>query len=415
MEACTRRTEAPTGGRGKALLDGSRLIAESFAQAGADAYIGYPITPASLIYSYASRRFPATLPAPDEITALQWMAGLSAAGKLPVSATSFPGLALMVESINMVTMMELPMVIVLVQRLGPSTGTATAGAQDDLRFLRGIISGGYPIPVFCIADIDDCWILPPIALQTAVDLRTPVVLLTSKEMVMTQRSFDLNRLGEIRPVDHKFYDGATPYRPYEAETEAPPFLPIGDSRHQVRMTASTHDQDGLLQHSTDDALDNTRRLPTKIEAGTPSLYYLEERGRTASSTKSNIGPPTADALIVTYGITSGAAREAVHILDREGLAVSLLISRTLLPIPAAYYTILDRYRGLSGSTQAPIPVIFVEENLQGQFASMLFGERLPEDVHVVGDIGHMVSPEEIVRMVRLSPALGRSAGRSANA
>jgi 2-oxoglutarate ferredoxin oxidoreductase subunit alpha len=376
-------------------LDGSRLIAESCARAGADAYIGYPITPASLIYRYASRRFPTVLPAPDEITALQWMAGLSAAGKLPVSATSFPGLALMVESINMAAMMELSMLIVLVQRLGPSTGTATAGAQDDLRFLQGIISGGYPIPVFCIADIDDCWILPPVALQTAVDLRTPTVLLTSKEMVMTQRSFDcspahLNRLGEIKPVRRSFYQGDRPYRPYgvEGRAEAPPFLPIGDDDHQVRLTASTHDRDGLLQHSTEEALENTRRLPAKVKAGTPTLYHLEEAGDGRSP----------EALIVTYGITSGAAREAVRVLDKGGVcgpphAVSLLVARTLLPIPDAYYEIVDRYR-LAG-----VPVVFAEENLQGQFVSMLFGQRRPEGVRFVGDIGHMIGPDDIVREV----------------
>jgi len=369
-------------------LDGSRLIAESCARAGADAYIGYPITPASLIYSYASRRFPATLPAPDEITALQWMSGLSAAGKLPVTATSFPGLALMVESINMATMMELPMLIVLVQRLGPSTGTATAGAQDDLRFLHGIISGGYPIPVFCIADIDDCWSLPPVALQTAVDLRTPVVLLTSKEMVMTERSYDLGRLGEIEPVDRPVYDGPAPYRPYGAtDAEAPPFLPIGSDQHQVRMTASTHNQEGILQHSSLEALDNTRRLPAKMEAGTPALYHLEEAKGLGDGAH-------ADALIVTYGISSGAAREAARILAEQGRAVSLLVARTLVPVPHAYYQILDRYR------RADTPVIFVEENLQGQFASILFGERRPEGVGVVADIGHMIRPDDIVREVR---------------
>jgi 2-oxoglutarate ferredoxin oxidoreductase subunit alpha len=306
------------------------------------------------------------------------MAGLAAAGKLPVSATSFPGLALMTESVNMAAMMELPMVIVLVQRLGPSTGTATAGAQDDVRFLYGMISGGYPMPVFCAADMDDCWSLPPVALQTAVDLRTPVILLTSKEMVMTERSFDMNRLGEIRPVNRPAYADGAPYRPYDAEPAGTPaFLPVGDARHQVRLTASTHDQAGLLRHSTDEALDNTRRLPDKVRTGTPPLYHLEEA-------------EDASALIVTYGITSGAAREAIRILKADGVGVSLLVARTLIPVLGAYYRILDRYldRGL--------PVIFAEENLQGQFAAMLFGERLPERVRFVGDIGHMVTPEAIV-------------------
>jgi 2-oxoglutarate ferredoxin oxidoreductase subunit alpha len=188
-----------------------------------------------------------------------------------------------------------------------------------------------------------------------------------------------------------------PYRPYAADNaEAPSFLPLGDERHQVRMTASTHDQDGLLQHSTDDALNNTRRLPAKVRAGTPPLYALEEAN-------DGVDP---QALIVTYGITAGAAREAVRILDRKGMPVSLLIAKTLLPIPDAYYRILDRYLGqvVQGSSpeeaRSLARVVFAEENVQGQFATMLFGERHPEGVRVVGDIGHMISPEDIVREVR---------------
>lgn len=366
-----------------ALIDGSRLIAESLVRAGADAYVGYPITPASLVYGYASRRFPVLLPAPDEITALQWMAGLSAAGHRPVSATSFPGLALMVESINMAYMMELPMVIVLVQRMGPSTGTATAGAQGDLQLLNGLISGGYPLPVFCIASMEDCWQLPPVALRTAVELRTPVVLLTSKEMVMTERSFDLAQLAEIEPLPgHAAHPTDEPYRPYAAEAEqAPPFLPIGDGQHQVRLTASTHDTQGLLRHSTDEALANTRRLWAKVEANTPALYDLDEQEE-------------AQTLVMTYGITAGAAREAVDALRRDGQPVSLLIARTLLPLPDVYYEILDRYR------RPRRRVVVAEENVRGQLAALLYGRRLPEHVHVVSRIGHMVEPEEIIQAVR---------------
>jgi 2-oxoglutarate ferredoxin oxidoreductase subunit alpha len=360
-----------------ALIDGSRLIAESCARAGADVYVGYPITPASLIYAYASQRFPAVLPAPDEITTLQWMAGLAAAGHLPVTATSFPGFALMVESVNMAYMMELPMLIVIVQRMGPSTGTATAGAQGDLFTLQGTISGGYPMPVFGVADMDDCWRLTPVALRTAVDLRTPVVLLTSKEMAMTERSFDLGQLAEIEPIQQTFYDDSAPYRPYAAgDSMAPPFLPVGDSRHQVRLIASTHDTQGLLRHSTDEALANTRRLQEKVEAKTPVLYDLDEQ-------------EGAETLVLTYGITSGAAREAAAALRAEGKAVSLLVAQTLLPIPDVYYEILDRYPR----------VVVAEENLQGQLAQLLFGRQLPGNVRVVGSIGRMIKPDQIAQEV----------------
>lgn len=359
------------------LLDGSRLIVEALARAGADAYVGYPITPASLIYTYSSRRLPAVLPAPDEITTLQWMAGLSAAGHLPVTATSFPGFALMVESINMAYMMELPMLVILVQRLGPATGTATAGAQGDLFLLHGLISGGYPLPVLCIADLDDCWRLPPVALQTAVELRTPVVLLTSKEMVMTERSFDLTRLAEVKPIARTFYDGPAPYRPYAADDGlTPPFLPVANDRCQVRLNASTHDTRGVIQHAPPEALANTRRLQAKVEAGTPVLYHLDEQ-------------PGAETLVVTYDVTTGAAREAVATLRAQGTPVSLLVAQTLLPIPPVYYDILDRYAR----------VVVAEENLQGQLARLLFGQRLPAHVRGVGDIGRMIRPDEIIQEV----------------
>jgi len=361
----------------RVLLDGSRLIVEACVQAGADVYVGYPITPANLIFSYASQRFPIALPAPDEITALQWMAGLSAAGFLPVTATSFPGFALMVESINMAYMMELPMLIILVQRLGPSTGTATVGAQGDVLLLDGLISGGYPLPVFCPADLEDCWRLPPIALQTAVDLRTPVVLLSSKEMVMTQHSFDLSRLSPIEPIRRSFYQGSAPYRAYDpGDGLVPPFLPVGNERHPVRLNASTHDRSGILRSADEEAIANTRRLGEKIEALTPVLYELDEQegGR---------------ALIVSYDITSGAAREAAAILRAQGVPVSLLLIRTLLPIPAIYYEVLARYPR----------VVIAEENTQGQLARLLFGWRTPDHVRRVGAVGRMVRPEEIVREV----------------
>lgn len=361
------------------LVDGSRLIAESLARAGADAFVGYPITPASWIYQYASRRFPVALAAPDEITTLQWMSGLAAAGHLPVTSTSFPGLALMVESINMAYMMELPMVVVLVQRLGPATGTATAGAQGDVQLAASLISGGYPLPVFCISDFRDCWELPPVALQTAASARTPVILLTSKEMVMTQRDFDLASLPPVPPVERDFFQGPGPYQPYLASQNAPvpPFLPVGQGQHQVRLTASTHDCRGIIQHTSPEAMANTKRLQAKVETLTPAVYELDEQ-------------EGAQVLVVAYDVTAEAARDAVAFLRGNGVAVSLFVPKTLWPVPEAYFPILERYPRL----------VFAEENLQGQWARLLFGQRLPERVRTVTAVGTMIPPSAIVREVK---------------
>lgn len=361
------------------LIDSSRLITESLVRAGADLFIGYPITPANLLYAYAARRFPLFLSAPDEITTLQWMTGFAATGKLPITATSFPGYALMLESINMAYMMELPMVIILVQRLGPATGTATCGAQGDIALLNGMISGGFAIPVMSLSDSQDCWEIPAKALAMASALRTPVILFTSKEEVMTLYSYDISLLPEINPVDRNLYQGNGSYRTYEADdTLIPRFLPVGNAQHQVRFTASTHDEEGNLQGTSKAGLDNSVRIHRKImqNIGDYTYYHLDEE-------------EGANTLIVSFGITSRAAMEAVSRLRETGRAVSHLTARTLLPVPPVYYEIAARYDR----------VIFCEENLTGQYRQIMYGFQSPTTIAGVNSFGKMIDPSEIVREV----------------
>lgn len=360
------------------LIDGSRLIIESLSRSGADAFIGYPITPANLLYYYAGKRMDLMLAAPDEITTLQWMSGLAATGKLPVTATSFPGFALMLESVNMAYMMELPMVIVLVQRLGPATGTATCGAQGDLLLLRGMISGGHPIPVLAPSSYEDCWTLPAKATEIAVKLRTPVILLTSKEEVMTQKSFDISRLSEIAPVKRSFYDSACTYKSYKPDGLVPAFLPAGNDMHQVRLNASTHDQTGILQHSSPEALDNTRRLEEKVSVGMShyTFYdYDEQEG--------------AEKLIVAYGISAQASREAVNTIRSGGGKASLLIPKTILPLPEEIKQIIDSYKW----------VLIAEESMNNQFGDILYGRHIPDHVRFTGSLGKMITPDQIIQEV----------------
>ena len=359
------------------LVDGSRIVIEAMARAGADAFIGYPVTPANLLYQYAGKRFPFMLSATDEITVLQWMSGLSACGRIPVTATSFPGLALMVESINMAFMMELPMVIILVQRLGPATGTATCGAQGDIALTGSLISGGHRLPVVCPSDFVDCWKLGALAVTLAAGLRSPVLFLTSREMMMTVRSFNIGQLDEIIPVKRSFYDGYGPYEPYSpAGNGIPAFLPVTSRRWQVRLNASTHDEKGILQHSTPGALENTRRLEQKAISSLPeyTFFDLDEQDK-------------AGTIIMSYGVSAAAAKDAAASIRESGKKVSLLIAKTLFPVPAIYYDIIERYE----------KVVVVEENINAQYARILYGDRLPEKIKVTGSLGTMVGKDEIIQ------------------
>ena len=361
-------------------LDGSRLIIEAMARAGVGAYIGYPITPVNWLFAGAKQRIPIALEAPDEITALQWSAGFSSSGVFPVTASAFPGFALMIESINMSFMMELPMVIILAQRLGPSTGSATTGGQGDLLLLRGCISGGYPIPVFCPSNLNDCWELAAASVHTAVNLRTPVVLLTSKEMVMTNQNMDISGLKEVQRAERHMYDGNGKYKTYGINGNlTPPFLPMGNDVHQVRLNASTHDMEGITQKNSPEALGNTERLKNKMESSIDDYtYYDHDRD------------DLSDTVILTYGITAEASREAVDQLRENGEPVSLLVMKTLLPVPTRIYELLAAYEH----------IVVVEENIVGLLRELLYGNRRHDRIHGVNKIGNMITPQEIAEGVR---------------
>jgi 2-oxoglutarate ferredoxin oxidoreductase subunit alpha len=275
--------------------------------------------------------------------------------------------------------MELPMVIILVQRLGPATGTATAGAMGDLSVVNGTISGGFNLPTFAISNMNDCWDLPPRAIETAVKLRTPVVLLTSKEMIMTISSFDMSALENPDKKKMKMYEGTEPYFPYRPDNDGiPPFLPLIQNKHQVRLTASTHDMKGILQNSSPEAINNTKRLHNKIinHIDTYTFYETDEQ-------------PGAETLIVSWDVASLAAHEAVIALRSRGEKVSLLIAKTILPVPEIYIDIISRYR----------KVVIAEENLDGQLRQILFGKAGRKGVTGINGIAKMISPEAIITEV----------------
>lgn len=358
------------------------IITEACVQSGADVFIGYPITPSNRFYQYANNRFPLFLAGPDEITVMQWMAGISTTGKFPVTSTAFPGFALMVEGFNMAYAMELPMLLILTQRLGPSTGSATTGAQGDLGVLNGAISGGYPVPVFCPSGLEDGWWLAKKAMKTARDLRTPVVLLTSKEMIMTNKSFDLSKLQALDPI-HKGYDEREIEEPFlsyrSGEKLVPPYVPVGNDAYKVRFNASTHDDEGLIRKNSPESLANTKRLKEKIEKRIDEYTFFDLDEEIGSKD-----------LIVTYGISTEAARDAVFNLRKEGNKVSLLVVQTLLPVAPKLFEIMDAYDRIH----------IVEENLNGIYKEILFGKANHPNIRGVNKIGNMISPSEIIKSIK---------------
>src|SRR5512145_1626816 len=164
------------------LTDGATAIVRGALAAGCDFFAGYPITPASQILMLMMRELPkaggVAIQGEDEIASIGMCIGATLAGARAMTATSGPGMSLYSESIGLAIMGEVPLVIVDVQRLGPSTGGATTVSQGDIQFLRWGTSGGYPVIVLSPTSVAECYNLTRTAFDLAERFRIPVFLAT---------------------------------------------------------------------------------------------------------------------------------------------------------------------------------------------------------------------------------------------
>jgi 2-oxoglutarate ferredoxin oxidoreductase subunit alpha len=343
-------------------LDGNETAVLGALRAGCTFFAGYPITPATSIFTRITELLPrrggTALVAEDEIAALGMCIGASMSGRKVMTATSGPGFALMLEGLGLAVMAQVPLVVVVVQRQGPSTGSATKEAAGDVMTARWGLSGGLPLVTLCPDSIESCYRLTGEAFNIAERYRTPVVLLTSKELAMTRFRCDLESASFPSPEDRKVFEGPGPFRPYAVEgpTDIPDFLPVGHPEHLVRFTTSTHDAEGRITDLWGAIGDMVEQLEKKIPAGAADLTFSETDG--------DDGAPT---LVLSYGMTSRAARVAVARARGKGARVRHLVLQTLWPAPE------DLIREASDGAER---VVVPEQNL-GQYATEV--ERILKD------------------------------------
>ncbi len=361
------------------------MIARAAVDAGIRFFAGYPITPASYIYHEMIRLLDqvggVAVGASDEISALSYCVGASLRGIPAMTATAAPGFSLMVETLGYALMTETPLLLVIAQRLGPATGAATASAQGDLLFAAFANSGAYPVPIFAPTSVHDAYAITQHAVRTAEQLRTPVILLTEKETVMSTETVLPQELQGPGPARRPWFQGTEPYQTYGFQqlSDVPPFAPVG-GRVKVRVTGSAHDREGFLKKDDPEVLETLRHLYEKVVAPLPEYFFHEAAG-----------PETAPITVVSYGVTTRAARLAVQRALSQGISVNLRILKTLWPLsPKVLKPLMVHTRHL----------IVAEENLWGELA-LLLQAYLPElGIHRVTAIGRLVTPEEILEEIQ---------------
>jgi len=372
---------------GLEFIEGNEAIARAAVKSGCDFFAGYPITPASSILHYMNEFLPGSggtvIQGEDEIASIGFCIGAAMAGRKAMTATSGPGISLYSENLGLAIIGETPLVVVNVQRQGPATGSATKGAEGDILFTRWVTSGGMPIIALSPATVEEAYQLTFLAFNFAEKYRTPVFLLTSKEIGVTRESVDLDAIALPARVERERLPAdALDYRPhaFERPEDVPAFSPFGGD-HVARYTTSTHDQGGYLTSSPELVQQMIDHYIAKIDSAVDDLTLVRRDLQ-----------PGARTLLVSYGVTSRAAAVAIRAARRRGRKVSHLVLQTLYPVPG---------KAIREAMEGVERVVVPEMNM-GQYVQEI--ERLAcpgpgvAGVEVVG-VGKMnttlLSPEEI--------------------
>ena len=362
------------------LMEGNDAITLAAIESGCRFFAGYPITPATTIFNSMLKLLPPLggicLQGEDEIASIGYCLGASMAGLKVMTATSGPGISLYSEHISFAIGSEIPIVIVDVQRLGPSTGSATRGADGDIQFLRWGNSGGLPVIVLAPVNVSDCYSLTLHAFNLAETFRCPVFIASNKEIAMTRENVDVDALEKPQIIDRKAPPANHPFIPFDvsADRTVPYFLPIGGDT-PVRQTSSTHGPSGYITTDFEIIANNQERLQKKLLSAVDRFSYheawLEEN---------------TDTLLLTYGVTARAARDVYKAQKNRGKPVSLLVLKTLWPVPE---------RIIKESAERYKRVIVVEMNL-GQYVREI--ERVLPDkrIEFMGQMdGRLITPSQI--------------------
>ncbi|MCA8999355.1 MAG: 2-oxoacid:acceptor oxidoreductase subunit alpha [Planctomycetaceae bacterium] len=305
-------------------------------------YGGYPITPASDILHELSKlkHFGVrTFQAEDEIAAITSIIGAAFGGALAVTASSGPGIALKGEGIGLAVMTELPMVIVNVQRGGPSTGLPTKTEQSDLFLSYFGRNGDCPLPLLAAQSPADCFDMAQEAMRIAVEHMTPVFLLTDGYIANGAEPWKIPNLSDLQPIQVKHIQevngNGEGYLPYlRDENLVRPWAIPGTPGLEHRLGGlEKADRTGNVSYDPD----NHERM-TRIRAEKVAKIADRLPEQTVD------GPEEGDLLVVSWGGTYGAVRTACARSRKQGKSVAHCHIRYLNPFPKNLGDILKRYK-----------------------------------------------------------------------
>lgn len=322
------------------VVNGNTALALGVLASGMEICAMYPITPATSVSHYLSEAFEKVgglvHQAEDEIAACAFAIGASYAGKCTVTVTSGPGYSLKQEAIGLAVMAEIPLVVINVQRGGPSTGLPTKTEQGDLLTAMFGSHGDAPKVVMAPATIEDCFYCVIAARKIAETFNMVVIVLSDAALATSQQPFPRPEFQEdwmAPPVDQTRVEAGS--KPYDWDPEtglARRFIP-GQPEGMHTLTGLAHDAMSHVAYDSD-----TNEL--SLRARSLKLAALQKTLKTPEV----FGASKGDLLVVGWGSTKGAIEEAVTSLRDEGHEVSSLHLTFIQPMAGGIKEILQRFK-----------------------------------------------------------------------
>ena len=265
----------------------------------------------------------------------------------------------MTEGLSMAAMTETPVVIVLGQRPGPSTGLPTYGAQGDLRFAIHAGQGEFPRVIIAPGDADECFYKTIEAFNLAEKYQIPVIVITDKYLLESYESTDFFDVNKVTIDRGGFvageYEGAEEYKRYKITENgvSPRAIPLTKNTI-VRANSDEHDEYGYTTEEPELTIEMNDKRFRKLDALNNELENYE--------TTKMYGPEKTDITIIGWGGTKGPVREAMKLLEKDGVKANFLQVIYILPFPT---------KRVSEVLEAASKTVIVESNKTGQLAQVI--------------------------------------------
>jgi len=346
------------------LINGNNAIALGAIAGGLDFYSAYPMTPATSIMTYLAKKQVETGmvvdQAEDEIAAINFAIGASYAGARAMTGSSGGGVSLMVEAFGLAGITETPIVIVDSQRPGPATGLPTRTEQSDLSFLLTASQGEFPRILISVRNAEDAFYKTVKALNLADKYQTVVILLTDQYLAdsnITIPKYNLNNIEIERYISNgEELKEDEEYKRYKVTQSgiSPRMIP-GNSKNQVVLVDS--DEHTEAAHITEEAEVRNAQMEKRMKKLELIKNDIEE--------PEFIGKEDLEILLLGFGSTYGALKDAVEELNNQGEKVGALSFGDIYPLPE---------EGLRKYAKQAKKIINVEQNFTGQLGKLITQE-----------------------------------------